>query len=281
MDEIIEGRFSCKDGVELAYSSCGDGFPLILVNGLGNLKEGWLETTRSFARYFRVIGYDYRNQGREVAGHGTGYPTRQHAEDLDCLVQNLGLDTFVGIGISTGARILTDYAELHPSKVDSLVLMGIAPPTLSRRNLVIFQSWLNALESSTEEDFTPYVQTYMPWIYGPEFLARSTPPVHRIAQGLSQSMTRAGMAANIGATMESLRRCLAPDYLDPPISSPTVVLQGEYDLMAPPKLLSHFDAKFPNGTLTAILRAGHNVRGENREEFERLALDFLLNQRAL
>ncbi len=216
------------------YASTGEGYAVVLVNGLGNLKEAWRETIASFSRYFRVIGYDYRNQGKDIAGHGSDYDVSRHAQDLDALARHLGLERFAGIGISTGTRILVEYAEHHPDRVGALAVMGLATENLAHRNRVIFSSWLAALARSTDDNLVPYVETYIPWIYGPDHLSAGPVPVEQIAAGLAATMTVAGTAANIAATRRSLGPRAGAETR--PIAAPTLILQGEYDLMCPPRV---------------------------------------------
>jgi pimeloyl-ACP methyl ester carboxylesterase len=278
MSATKEGTFLTDDGIELSYAESGDGFPVILVNGLGNLKEAWAETVASFDRYFRVIRYNLRNQGKNVAGHGTDYTTQRHVLDLDRLLQHLGIDRFVGAGISTGARILIDHALAYPDKVHGLTLMGVATENLNHRNTVIFKSWLNALESSADEDMVRYVETYIPWIYGPDYLSAVAVPVRQIADGLSNTMTKAGTAENIKSTLNSLDEAYVTASRGGTINSPVLILQGEYDLMAPPGCLDDLSKRFSKHKMTIVPRVGHNIRGENRSAFERHALDFLLGE---
>jgi pimeloyl-ACP methyl ester carboxylesterase len=278
MEAITEGQFAAPGGIELAYAFSGDGFPVILVNGLGNLKEAWGETVRSFERYFRVITYNLRNQGKNIAGHGIDYTTEQHVIDLDHLVRHLGIERFVGIGISTGARVLIDYALAHPDKVEGLSLMGVATENLNHRNMVIFKSWLNALETSADEDMTRYVETYIPWIYGPDYLSRVAVPVRQIAQGLSNTMTKAGTAENIKSTLNALDEDYVLTRRGGVIEPPVLILQGEYDLMAPPGCLDDLSKRFARHDMIIVPRVGHNIRGENRAEFERRTLDFLVDK---
>jgi pimeloyl-ACP methyl ester carboxylesterase len=278
MDVSVEGRFATDDGIELAYAEIGEGFPVVLVNGLGNLKEAWAETVGSFQRYFRVITYNLRNQGKNIAGHGVNYTTQQHVRDLAKLIEHLEIEAFVGIGISTGARILIDHALAYPDRVHGLVLMGVATENLNHRNAVIFKSWLNALETSADEDMRRYVETYIPWIYGPDYLSAVAVPVGQIASGLSNTMTRAGTAENIKSTLNSLDEEYVVSSRAGIIEAPVLILQGEYDLMAPPGCLGDLSKRFANHRMTIIPRVGHNIRGEKRHDFERHALDFMLGE---
>lgn len=269
-----EAKFRCRDGVWLSYSSTGEGFPVICVNGGGNLKDGWAGTTSSFSRYFRVICYNQRNQGREVAGHGSGYLMSQHVEDLACLVEQAEIESFAGVGPSTGARILTDYADCHPERVRGLVLVGFATDNLRHRNGLIFASWVNALRSCTDDDLRCYVEAYLPWIHGPDYLSRTAPPVEQIAQGVLRLMTKAGLIANVLATQNSLALSIPRSNLNMPV----LILQGEYDLIAPPTCLAGLDCRFSDLRLKVLSRRGHNLRAEDRAAFERFTLDFLVDE---
>lgn len=118
----------------------------------------------------------------------------------------------------------------------------------------------------------------MPWIYGPDYLSRAAVPVRQIAQGLSNTMTKAGTAENIKATLNALTEENVSARRGGIIESPVLILQGEYDLMAPPGCLDRLSKRFANHNMVVIPRVGHNIRGENRAEFERHTLNFLIDK---
>ena len=270
--------FQTDDGISLSYSVQGEGFPLLLVNGLGNLKEAWGDTAQAFSRYFKVICYDLRNQGKDVSNHGIGYDFNRHVADLKCLISTLKINSFCGIGISTGSRLLADYAVQYPAQLQSLVLMGVSAERFATRYQVIFESWLRALRASPEEDLTPYVEAYLPWIYGPDYLA-SIPAnfVKKVGQLLDSTMNREGTAANIIAAIRSYDFEFCSKFRSDPVRARTLILQGELDFMSPPRCVEVGTNQYTNSIMKIIPRCGHNIRTEQKSVFEKESLNFFLD----
>jgi pimeloyl-ACP methyl ester carboxylesterase len=266
--------FVTDDGVRLAYSVVGEGFPIVLSNGLGILKEAWAETADSFSRYGKVITYNLRNQGKEVAGHGDTYLMDRHVSDLEQLLAHLEIDRIAGVGISTGTRILSDLALARPELVRSLVLMGYGGEALAERNQIVFRSWLHTLLSCPIGDLSPFADALLPWVYSPAYLARSAAAVPEIAKAIELIMTRDGLAANVRASMISLDNSYERSHRNSTIKARTLILQGEFDMLTPPAFLKSVSQRFDDCTIKVVSGSGHNVRAERRGEFESSALEF-------
>lgn len=276
MIEIEEGEFTTDDGVKLSYSVSGEGHPLVFVNALGSTKRGWSETAYSFSRYAKVITYNLRNQGKSVDGHGDDYLMDRHVRDLLNLVSHLSVNRFVGVGLSTGTRILSDFALTHPELVHSLVLMGYGGQELAQRNQIVFQSWLHALSACEPGDVEPFIETLLPWLFSPGYLAVSSSAIRGIAPAINRVMTRDGLRANVRASMVSLGESYERVRRTKVIKAPSLILQGELDILTPPTFLRSCGEEFESCTLKLISGSGHNVRIERRDEFEAAALEFLL-----
>lgn len=120
---------TAADGVRLAYASVGEGPPLVKAsNWLTHLEyDGqspiWLPWIEALSRGRTYIRYDAR---------GCGLSDRDPAEvsferwvnDLESVVDALGLERFALLGISQGGAIAIAYAVRHPERVSHLVLYG-------------------------------------------------------------------------------------------------------------------------------------------------------------
>lgn len=107
---------------KLYYEELGSGEPLILVHGHSLDHRMWDGQFREFAQHFRVIRYDLRGYGR------SSMPSENkpflHAEDLDVLIQQLGLKKVHLVGLSLGGFVALDYLCLHPENVLSANLVS-------------------------------------------------------------------------------------------------------------------------------------------------------------
>lgn len=123
------GFCQVADGTKIAFATVGNGPPLVkAANWLTHIEHDWdtpiwgacfadIASDRSFIRY------DERGCGLsdwDVAR----LDFESFVEDLEAVVDKLGLDRFPLLGISQGAAVSIAYAARHPERVSGLVLIG-------------------------------------------------------------------------------------------------------------------------------------------------------------
>jgi class 3 adenylate cyclase/pimeloyl-ACP methyl ester carboxylesterase len=117
------------DGVQLAYSSIGNGPPLVKTgNWMTHLEFDfespiWRHLYRELSRDHTLIRYDARGNGlsdRDV--EEVSFET--FVSDLEAVVDAAGLEQFALFGISQGCAVSIAYAVRHPERVSRLVLHG-------------------------------------------------------------------------------------------------------------------------------------------------------------
>ena len=115
------------NGVRLAYRLEGAGIPVIFVHGEGYSHELWTEQVDEFQGHYLFISYDRR-------GHGlsddpvTGYSETAHAEDLNALMQHLGIRDAHFVVNSRGGAIIIQFLHLHKEKVRSITFADATIP---------------------------------------------------------------------------------------------------------------------------------------------------------
>ena len=57
--------------------------------------------------------------------------------------------------------------------------------------------------------------------------------------------------------------------------TPTLLIVGEHDVIAPPSIMKMFQSYIPHARLAEVAGAGHSVYFEKPQEFNRLVLEFL------
>jgi class 3 adenylate cyclase/pimeloyl-ACP methyl ester carboxylesterase/acyl dehydratase len=118
--------FARPDGVTLAYGLAGTGPPLVLVMGWTTHLDWFFRHPASLlfeplTPHVRLITFDK---------HGSGLSDRDRTEftldsevyDIEALVDHLGLERFLLMGMSEGGLSAAAYAAKHPDRVDKLVL---------------------------------------------------------------------------------------------------------------------------------------------------------------
>ena len=107
-------------GLQLNVSICGQGSPLLLLNGLGGL-------IRTFDTLRAELG-DYTTVTLDVPGVGQSqmprWPMRlpRHADLIAEMLEQLGLAQVDVFGVSWGGALAQEFALRHPERVRRLIL---------------------------------------------------------------------------------------------------------------------------------------------------------------
>lgn len=117
------------DGTRIAYAVSGDGPPLVkAANWLTHLEHDrdspvWRHWLTELSRDHTLVRYDERGCGlsdREV----DDLSFEAWVDDLECVVDALGLERFALFGMSQGGPVGLAFAARHPGRVDRMVLYG-------------------------------------------------------------------------------------------------------------------------------------------------------------
>lgn len=101
----------------------GDGPPLLLVHGWGTDSHQWswhIDALTAAGR--RVIAVDLRGHGYSSVPE-TGNTPRMMAEDLNVLLDRLGIPEAIPVGHSMGGQVVSILAVEHPERVRALVAL--------------------------------------------------------------------------------------------------------------------------------------------------------------
>lgn len=111
------------NGIVLSYRVLGEGEPLVLLHGFGGTGSVWEELLDGFSATYRLIVPDLRGHGHSTNPSGV-FTHRQSALDIFALLDELGVDRFRAMGISTGGMTLLHMATTQPERVEAMVLIG-------------------------------------------------------------------------------------------------------------------------------------------------------------
>lgn len=118
-----------RDGTGIAYAVTGNGPPLVkTANWLTRLDVErtvpmWSHWFDGLTRTHQLIRYDERGYGlSDWTSPGTSVD--DWVDDLDAVVDAVGLDRFPLLGVSQGGAIALAYAARRPERVSRLILAG-------------------------------------------------------------------------------------------------------------------------------------------------------------
>ncbi|MGG7671532.1 alpha/beta fold hydrolase [Pseudomonas sp. WC2] len=112
-------------GLQLNVSVCGQGSPLLLLNGLGGLMRTF-DPLRDELDDFTTITLDVPGVGKSQMPR---WPIRlpSHADVIAEMLQQLGIEQVDVFGVSWGGALAQEFALRYPSRVRRLILAATSP----------------------------------------------------------------------------------------------------------------------------------------------------------
>jgi len=256
------------NGARVNYERAGAGLPVIFLHAGVADSRMWGAQADEFARDFDVIRPDIRGFGRSEM-----QPSRWSAEsDLLALIDALELKPAHLVGCSMGGGIAIDFALLHPERISKLVLVGAAVPG-TQPVPEDAKLYATAAAARKAKDYEALNHAMLDlFLDGPHrrpgYVAR---PIRELVHEMNERAMRVDLEKS------------PPDELDPlaaarlgEISAPTLVIVGDLDV---PSVLRNADllgSEIPHARKAVIHDAAHLPNMEHPEEFNRLVLEFLL-----
>jgi 3-oxoadipate enol-lactonase/4-carboxymuconolactone decarboxylase len=239
--------------VELFYELSGpEGAPVIAFsNSLGTTLAMWDAQVSALSGSFRCLRYDTRGHGRsEVTA--PGFSVDDLAEDLNGLLDALGIERAHVVGLSLGGMTGQALAVLHPEKVASLVAVATAaylpPQSLwqERADIVRMKGMAAVADNVIKRWFTPTEQ--------------ASPGAAATLRILVEDIDPNGYAnccVAIG-NMDLRSRIRA-------IKAPTLVVSGAQDPATPIAMGQEIASLVPGAVFAVIPDAAHLIAVERPE----------------
>jgi 3-oxoadipate enol-lactonase len=244
------------DGAELAWSSDGEGRPVVCVHAGVADQRMWEPLTALLTDCLRMIRYDMRGFGRSRTSPGVSSPGR----DLAALLTALDEGRAQLVGASFGGLVALEAAAIAPERVRDLVLLAPFVPSVepSQEMRAFWEAEDAALEEGRIDDAVEL--SLRMWV------DRST----------GDSAIRA-LVADMQERAFRLQLETESDLEETPlqlerIDAPAIVAYGGADLTDFALMAEHLAAALPNARLERIDGAGHLLALERPEEVAHLIL---------
>lgn len=260
--------YASANGVNIYYEVHGDGYPVVMIGGLGSQIESWATQVPIYSKHFKVVVFDNRGAGRSEKPE-PGYTTEDMADDASVLMDVLGIGSAHIVGKSMGGMIGQWLAIKYPQKVRKLV-MGCSSASRDEVGNLILR---------TGRDIASKVGMKAVWIMA-LYLGYTREYIEKNIGSLG------GVIDTISENPDALRGYIGQSYaveghdttrLLHGIKAPTLVMMGEDDMTTSPRKTRELASLIQGSTLKAFQRVGHGFWRERQEEADRLVLDFLLN----
>jgi len=255
-----------RSGLRLGYDSFGEGFPVLLIAGLGRDRGMWAAQIPALAARHRVIAFDNRGVGESDLPKGP-YSTAQLADDAAQLLELLGVDRAHIIGASLGGMIAQEFERRHADRTATLSLLCTSPglPLAVPMSPAVYESIKPDPESDPLERLTGAMRLAFSRSYWDRNAGRlRDAAARRLETPVTPESWWAQAAA--GAGFSSRGR--------PPFC-PCLVMSGEEDLIVPPVNSERLAARIPDARLKLFPDGGHYFFVEQPEAVNGALLEFL------
>lgn len=118
---------------------------LIILHGLFGMLDNWHIMAKKLSEHINVITVDQRNHGHSP--HTEQMDFESMAADLEQLLDELEIEKAVICGHSMGGKVAMVFTDLHPDRVEKLIVVDIAPRAYQGGHEVYFRAF-NSIDFS-------------------------------------------------------------------------------------------------------------------------------------
>jgi pimeloyl-ACP methyl ester carboxylesterase len=245
----------------LHYEAAGDGFPLVLLHGIGSNAKSWRHQLAAFSKRVKMIAWDAPGYGKSADPDWQSPAIRNYSESLRQLFDTLGIASAVVLGHSLGGIIAQDFYGTYPERVKALILAdttqgdGGLPVNVRERKLT---ERLRMIRTMTPAELAAERAPKL-------FSKHAAPDLIGEAVSIMSEVRESGYAsAAIALSTADVRHVLNN------INVPLLMIWGSEDDITPPW------KQFPkNAKVEMIPDAGHLCYMEQPDIFNRIVLEFL------
>ena len=254
------------NGVTLAVEVRGDGPAILFIHGYPFDRSIWKHQVAALEGWTRVAP-DLRGMGQSDAPD-LGYSMETYASDLAGLLDLLGLDDVVLVGLSMGGYIAFEFLRRWKDRVRGLVLIDTRaePDTLEGK-----KGRDAAAATAREQGAEAVAETMLPKVLGASTLAGVPTTVERV-RAMMAATPVAGMVGALGAMRD---RPDSSPLLAELGDIPTLVIVGEEDEVTPVAQARAMANAISGASLVVIRSAGHIPALERPVETTDALLAFL------
>ncbi len=251
-----------ENGVNVHYRDQGraDGPPLVLVHGFAANLDTWEPWVARLGDTYRVVSLDLPAHGLTVTPPGYMMSTAGQVEVIDQLTRKLGLTPFVLAGNSMGGGASWNFALSHPDRLRGLILVasvGPRPPEVEgapprEGPPAVFRVMANPVGRAALRSLNPrpLAEPGLKRAYIDESLVTPALVDRYVDLALAPGRREMILAGRQG------RPSASPDAVKG-VSTPTLVMHGEKDVVVPPEVGRRLAELIPGARLVIYPEAGH------------------------
>ena len=260
-----------KDGTEIYYKDWGEGPVVTFSHGWPLNADAWDSQMMFLAQNgFRCIAHDRRGHGRSSQS-SSGNEMNTYADDLEQLLDTLGVNNITMVGHSTGGGEVTRYIGRHgTARVVGAVLISAVPPGMVKNGFPMQE--LDGIRASLLKDRGEFYRQFGVLFYG---LNR---PNGKVSQSVTDLFWNQCMQVGLKNAYECVKAFSETDFTEDlkKFDVPTLFLHGEEDQVVPLAISAKKAARLVKGaTEIYIPSAPHGITTTHQDEVNNELLSFV------
>jgi pimeloyl-ACP methyl ester carboxylesterase len=252
------------NGIDLYYEIEGKGDWLVFAHGGDGNHLCWWRQVAALSPHYRCLTYDARGFG--LSGGEAGDPASSAADDLQGLLDHIGIERALLVGHSMGGLAVAGVAQKYPERARALVMsdsiFGFQTAAMSR--------WAAGMLEKIPAGFNVLEHLFT------QGFATAEPELHYLYRGLCRLNSTRPRPRNTGDYLEAyvrMRDTPPVDYSG--FTVPTLFIVGGQDELTLPWVMEETARAVGGAELVAIQGAGHSPFLEQTAVYNRILLDFL------
>lgn len=272
-----------RDGVKVHYEVYGSGEQTLLFMPafpLGHSRK-WKGQLPYFSRHFRCIAYDPRGNGKsDRPSDIDAYRLDEYIADALAILDHLGIEKVVIIGLSLGGFLGAVLAAYHPERVRAAVLLGGSFPVkpdygfLTPENFNAQFDHPEGWEKFNRHYWQSHYRDFVEFFVGRMFTEPHSTKQHEDTAEWGMQTDGEVLAKTILARLRGSNRYELGPQMFSRIQCPLLLIHGTDDQIQPPGK-SQFVADLTGAELVLIPGAGHIPAGRFPAKVNILMRDFL------
>lgn len=240
---------------------------LVFLNGLSQSTVSWILTTPYFKNDYRIVLIDFIFQGQsDKIGEWRSFDT--HARDVISVLDYLKIDKAIVAGLSYGSLVAQHLAINHGNRISKLLLISTFAHKTPYYDAIEL-SWWRALEFG---GYNLMLDIMLPSVLSENYFLNPLIPIDLMKQTRQEANEdKQALFKLMRATKE--RVDYRPELKK--ITVPTIVIQGEKDLLLPVHMAGEVAKAIPNSQFKVIPHVGHTLNLEAVPQMVAIIKDFL------
>lgn len=254
------------EGIKIHYEVQGEGEPLVFLHGgTGDSLSYWSNQVPVFSREFRVITMDHRGYGRSDKQE-IEYSPKVSAQDLNILLDKLGVEKAHIVGLSLGGMIAQQFALDHSHRLKKLILADTGSGVRTEKLRLFIDTTITLAEKLGMEYMFDFNLLFA---FSEKFLCEN--------KEILENQKKAWIKTPVGPFVQILKGVKNWDVTDQlsRIKAQTLIIWGDEDIELPKVYTDILSQNIPYSRTVLIEGSGHKSCADKPHEFNRVVMEFL------